>query len=207
MKTLKDNGIIDIGQGCSLMSDSFTIHAHNNYLNYIHINNKVEVPQVSVLNKLLNTSFHFDYPTVEDNEQQYNRIKEQIKTLKESQSDQITVHDIHHYAISYFIVVIILAVGGIFVCTKMRSKLLKRPRGATPEQQPAQQQQGKEGAPAPCSRPKLSASVSDVSASVSAVADIVRSQSLFNISQGTSPMVPRSVKFNVPSESAVFNNE
>ncbi|XP_063826513.1 uncharacterized protein LOC135075998 [Ostrinia nubilalis] len=61
-KYLQGNGVIDIGQGCVLKGDIFTIHAQHDYYNEMYIHKDIDIPVLpkytSSLNDMINTSMN-----------------------------------------------------------------------------------------------------------------------------------------------------
>ncbi|CAG9133832.1 unnamed protein product [Plutella xylostella] len=119
IKTIYNNGIVDLGQGCTLKSDSFTIYAHNKLFNELNISTAINVSQQkSILNTIINTSEDSEFlPKMEDS---WNEIQTKINFIKEQSSKPLSIHDIHHYALVYIILVITIVVGSLTIYWRMK---------------------------------------------------------------------------------------
>ncbi|KAG7300035.1 hypothetical protein JYU34_015557 [Plutella xylostella] len=73
-------------------------------------------------------------------EDSWNEIQTKINFIKEQSSKPLSIHDIHHYALVYIILVITIVVGSLTIYWRMK-------RGG-PELAASQQVPGGQGAPA-----------------------------------------------------------
>lgn len=196
LNTLVGNGLIDIGQGCTLKGDSFTIYAHNDFVKRINILPRIEAPDMSVLNTVLNTSAHIYNFTPENHEQVYRQIMGQINDLKQQESvSDLSIHDIHQYSISYGILAILLLSAIVIgVCRIKRRRLRRVELARVPVSPP--------GGETPAYAEKLRASnehrvrnkCSELNRSVS--------MSILSANRGSAPpKPPRSVSIPIPIES------
>lgn len=196
ISTLSGNGLLDIGQGCTLKGDKFTIHSHTNFLRKATIQPDIEAPEVSILNTVINTSVTKYNFTAEDHEHTYRQILDKIKTLKQGQESDLSIHDIHQYSISYGVLVILLAAGILVVVLRVRRRRLRRFQLARLADAP--------GAGAPVSRalaPPRVASECQVSSECSELRKSV-SMGILSVDRGAAPpKPPRSVSIPIPSES------
>lgn len=142
VSTLKDNGLLHIGQGCVLKADSFTIYGHNDFVKKVNIQPNIEAPQISILNTLLNTSATTYDLTTENHQQDYSEIANEINTIKREEASNMSIHDIHQYSISYSIAAILLIAAIVAVIIQIKKKRSHRvqlsraapaaPQGGTP---------------------------------------------------------------------------
>ncbi|KOB79278.1 Uncharacterized protein OBRU01_00704, partial [Operophtera brumata] len=97
--------------------DPLIVHLLCKKLDPVNIESKFETPELSVLNKIIDTSAtasalssgeSFD-PTAE---MDWDELISQIKLLKEQSSYQLNVHDVHHYVMVY-VILCITVVGAI----------------------------------------------------------------------------------------------
>lgn len=126
--SLTGNGILDIGSGCVLKSNDLSIYGHNeNLLSHIYVQNDIPIiPEISVLNKIFNSSFGEHY-VPENHTHQWNRLRTQIDNLQEESTTTLSVHDVHQYTVLYTTLVLILLAGGTYsvVRCKARRRILQ----------------------------------------------------------------------------------
>ncbi|XP_028173197.1 uncharacterized protein LOC114362128 [Ostrinia furnacalis] len=106
VRTITETGIITLSQGCTIKGDTFTIRSHNQFLSETyHQIESMEVPKTSILNTIINSSYsEISIPT-EDHQMIFNQLKTDIERLKAEASKEINVHDVHHYTMSYILLV------------------------------------------------------------------------------------------------------
>lgn len=123
IRTLSGNGLLSLGQGCTLKGTTFTIFSHKNFLNRINTEaEKIEPPKMSILNSIMrsNSVYNATPPVFEQHQSiLWDQLGAQIADLKEQASTTLTVHDVHQYIISYSLVgmltVAALIVGVIWI--------------------------------------------------------------------------------------------
>lgn len=139
ISTITGNGLLEIGQGCTLKGDSYTIHSHNNFLRKVNIQPDNEAAEVSMLNSVINSSVpRFEFST-ENHEQTYHQIRDEIKVLKQASESELSIHDVHLYSVSYGTLAILLLLAGIVMVffvrvrrKQRRMKLAASPGGEAP---------------------------------------------------------------------------
>ncbi|KAH9637021.1 hypothetical protein HF086_007384 [Spodoptera exigua] len=115
MTHLINNGIITLGQGCTLKGDTFSIYAHNNFFSNLNIHHHIEVPEVSMLNRIMKTSIPDNISMVEDHQVIWDQLRAQIDEVKEQSSTDLSIHDVHHYTVLYISVAAVIILGGVVV--------------------------------------------------------------------------------------------
>lgn len=138
MVNLVGNGIITLGQGCTLKGETFSIYAHNNFINHVNIHHHIEVPEVSVLNRIMKTSAPENFSEAEDHHLIWNQLRAQIDEVKEQSSTDLSIHDIHHYTVLYISVASVIILGGVVVYLIRRQRSTGRaPASPAPQGQEA----------------------------------------------------------------------
>lgn len=174
-KRLLGNGLIKLHQGCVVKGDDFTIYAHDELNSRLIVQNSViEVPKMSPLNEVINTSIPTQDFQMEVHDKQFDKINEDIQTLKE-QSAIVTVssHDLHHYIMIYGVLtfgVVAVIVISCYMC-KIKGQIKQNNRDI-----------------------EMSA-VRPNAISVNVDQCRAMSQSVLSVDQATSPMMKRLVKF------------
>lgn len=156
------------------------------------VQNNIKVPELSILNNIINTTITDDMMIPENHTYMWKQLKEQIEDLKGQSYSDLSIHDVHHYTTTYVIIAVLLLGASILAYLKIRRcrQARAQPEGA--------------GAPLPSPRNAVG-SVGDLH-SVTSVPNefnlLRKSVSCVSVDQGTSPMTPiasRSVSFHVPS--------
>lgn len=188
--SLTGNGILDIGQGCTLKSNGISIYSQNsNLFSTVNVQNNIQdVLEISILNKIINSTFD-TYYVPEDHSQLWNRLKTQIDNLQNESSTSLSVHDVHQYSVLYTAVLITILAGAAYAIVRWR----KARRGAlrvttegSVEYRAAQEM-------------VRSASVPAIS-SVSEVPKVL-SKSRASVDQATTTTpvaIPRAIRLNIP---------
>lgn len=127
VKTLNGNGIIDISHGCTLKTDVINIHSHNNFINQMNVEPSIKMPEISILNHIINSSNQINLPQLglDDIHPLYHQLRTQIEELKAQSNTQLTVHNVHHYSALYVIIAIILISSVIITYRKVCGKQTK----------------------------------------------------------------------------------
>ncbi|KAI5632082.1 baculovirus F protein domain-containing protein [Phthorimaea operculella] len=116
-------GLMTIDYGCLIKTEEFTIHTHKPHTSEVQISADLLSPiTISPINHMINISIpHFiiNNKTHLELEQETTAIQNKIKDLKENAvlSNDVTFHDIHHYAMIY-VLFCIIAIMGIIVAIK-----------------------------------------------------------------------------------------
>lgn len=130
LETLTGNGLLDIGQGCVVKSQGFSIYGHNNYLSQIQIEGVLAtVPEFSVLNNIVNSSILPMYAP-ENHTVEWLHIKNQIEDLKAQSNVSLNVHDIHQYTLLYITLAIVVSAGAVYIIMRLRRRA--RQAGVSP---------------------------------------------------------------------------
>lgn len=120
MKSLTGNGLLQIGQGCTIKSDTFSILGHNNYLSHVKVQKDFQIlSDTSILNSILNFSGVGQF-MLEDHEDEWRRMKTQITNLKDQENAPLTIHDVHQYSVIYIILGLIIVVGCVYLVIRWR---------------------------------------------------------------------------------------
>ncbi|KAH9635216.1 hypothetical protein HF086_001562 [Spodoptera exigua] len=135
MTHLINNGIITLGQGCTLKGDTFSIYAHNNFFSNLNIHHHIEVPEVSMLNRIMKTSIPDNISMVEDHQVIWDQLRAQIDEVKEQSSTDLSIHDVHHYTVLYISVAAVIILGGVVVYL-IRSRRAAARAAASPAPRP-----------------------------------------------------------------------
>ncbi|KAL4714656.1 hypothetical protein ACJJTC_012573, partial [Scirpophaga incertulas] len=126
MTALSGNGIISLGQGCSLKTNSYTIYAHKNLMHHMKTQtNLLLTPKLSLLNNVINTSISENFTELENHDEMWNQVREQINNLKDQSQrsdNNLSIHDVHHYSISYFMLLLLLILCCIIVFLVIKFK-------------------------------------------------------------------------------------
>jgi hypothetical protein len=191
-QALKNNGIIHLGPMCTLKGNHFVIHSHNNFFNTLNVKQTVEIPEFSVLNKIINTAT-VNITDPETEEKVWQSLKSEISELKEQSSSELNIHDVHHYSLGYGIVGLLIIIGGAIVCWRLRRKGLTSGAGASRPGSPHPKETADNTATA-------ADNISEVSVQVPGIKSVPNAlrQSVLSVDKTTSPMVNRSIKFEIP---------
>jgi hypothetical protein len=191
-QVLKNNGIIHLGPMCTLKGNHFVIHSHNNFFNALNVKQTVEIPEFSVLNKIINTAT-VNITDPETEEKVWQSLKSEISELKEQSSSELNIHDVHHYSLGYGIVGLLIIIGGAIVCWRLRRKGLTSGAGASRPGSPHPKETADNTATA-------ADNISEVSVQVPGIKSVPNAlrQSVLSVDKTTSPMVNRSIKFEIP---------
>lgn len=114
---LRHNGIITIGQDCTVKGDTFTLFGHHDYRSRIKIEApsapNIQIPVISALNGFINTTFPMHL--IRNRESEHERIKEQINALKEASINDLSKHDKHHYIMIYVSLFLVILLSVIMI--------------------------------------------------------------------------------------------
>lgn len=118
LKTLYRNGLLHIGQGCSIKGNAYSIIGHNNFLSNTEAQSNIPtVPEISILNEIQRGQSYdtnnFMTSTIETDEKEWSNLKKQINSLKEQTEAPLNIHDVHHYVAQY--TTLFLLIIGIIV--------------------------------------------------------------------------------------------
>ncbi|KAL0829413.1 hypothetical protein ABMA28_004186 [Loxostege sticticalis] len=112
VRSIMGTGVITMGQGCTIKGETFSIRSHNLYLSELHHQSEpIEMPKISILNTIINSSYTDPPISTEDHQLIYNQLRTDIDRIKEESSKQINVHDIHHYTIAYILLAGIILIS------------------------------------------------------------------------------------------------
>ncbi|XP_045458227.1 uncharacterized protein LOC123668538 [Melitaea cinxia] len=120
LTTLTGNGLLQIGQGCTIKGDTFSIFTQNSYMSQVKVQENIPIPaDYSILNSIINTS-DFQLFTPEDHEDLWRGMKSQIINLKEQENASLSIHDIHQYSVLYIILGSIIVAGCLYGTMRYR---------------------------------------------------------------------------------------
>ncbi|KAJ2937610.1 hypothetical protein O0L34_g12950 [Tuta absoluta] len=133
-------GFFSVEQGCILKSADFFIYTHRQGQSQIQIASKIQSPEISQLNHIINLTLpdpiREDKTDMQDYMMQLQDIQKQIDIMKQDQPliDRVSYNDIHHYAAIY-----ILLVTVVIIVTVLAWRHFNRPIGApaTPSAAPS----------------------------------------------------------------------
>lgn len=106
---LTQAGLLSIGQGCIIKTNNFTLYSHKPYLSELRTNSEIYAPVIAPINHIINISIPklvLENKT-QDLEQEISEVDKRIQSMKEAYvklPDNLSYHDIHHYAMIYAIV-------------------------------------------------------------------------------------------------------
>lgn len=129
VKTLSGNGIITLCTGCTLKGDSFKIYSHKNFINHVdHHTEEMELPQMSVVNEIVNTSIpSMDTFVPEDHHTMWSQLRSDIEVLKQQSTQTLSVHDVHQYSVLYSLVAGAILTGFILIFIWIRRRRSQQP--------------------------------------------------------------------------------
>ncbi|KAF9406726.1 hypothetical protein HW555_013000, partial [Spodoptera exigua] len=81
----------------------------------LNIHHHIEVPEVSMLNRIMKTSIPDNISMVEDHQVIWDQLRAQIDEVKEQSSTDLSIHDVHHYTVLYISVAAVIILGGVVV--------------------------------------------------------------------------------------------
>lgn len=138
-------GIVSIGDNCVLKGDSFMIHSHGLQVNTLHTQADLVAIDIPPINNMINLTVPIpkDEKNQTESRERQASLKEigrQIDTIGkediESDLDQMSYHDVHHYVLIYVLVGACGAVGAAFLWRRARTRCLRLAPRAPPEPQP-----------------------------------------------------------------------
>lgn len=105
MHRLSGSGIITMGQGCVIKGRDFTLHSIQHQSNQVKLSSDIIIPELDPINHLINIKIPSINGMPEEGSMNtsLNGLGEAIQNLKNSdvQVDDMSYHDIHHYALGY----------------------------------------------------------------------------------------------------------
>lgn len=205
---LTQAGIIAVGQGCVIKTYDFTVYGHKDtYSSIIKTSPDIVAPEIPAMNYLINISYPtgttLNDPDEEERHRELDKIHRNIESMKgqEGLTSEMSYHDVHHYAITYIILIAMIAIGASLAWRRWKSASPSRPAG-TPAQEDAEAAVAANAAPpqqtvaisdsVKCKcRDKQFSVVNNRSISESALPKISEQKRLVN--KGTSPTITRSM--------------
>lgn len=130
-KRLQGTGIIALGQGCVMKGDTYSIHAHYDFINRMYVQPKIDTikPFISSpLNEIINTTLPHYTVNTENHTQLYNEIQQKIDILKSQTPDVFTNDELPHHIVNYGISSALVAVILLYTLYKLKQRCKKRPR-------------------------------------------------------------------------------
>lgn len=110
-QTITSMAIVTLRQGCVLRSKEVTITAHNQYNSNLNVNYDIQVPNLkSPINNIVNVTLHNspkELFTLKKND--FTEIDKKLRFQQENEPklpSTISDHDVHQYAICYFLLTI-----------------------------------------------------------------------------------------------------
>lgn len=147
MKSLAGNGLLDIGQGCTLKSEHFSIVGHNHYLSQVKVQTDfISVPETSILNEISNITDIGSFKP-ESHKEEWQQIKTQIEDVKQQEQAPLSIHDVHQYSLLYSMLGVALITTCAYGLVRLQKKL-NAARAATvnsPTQMTAAQEEERMG--------------------------------------------------------------
>lgn len=132
IETLTGNGLLNVGQGCVVKSNEFSIYGHNNYISQVKMEGDLPtVPEFSVLNKIINSSVIAQFIPA-NHEEEWSNMKTQIEDIKAQTNVSLNVHDIHQYTLMYAILATIILASVCYYIIRRRRKA-RRAAAVLPE--------------------------------------------------------------------------
>lgn len=128
-KRLQGTGVIALGQGCVLKGDTFTIHAHYDFVNQMFMQQKVNTPTAMIpssVNDIINTSLPRDSLNIENHAQMYQEIQQKLDILKSQSLEELEPYEIPHHIINYSITSIISVLLLLCALNKLRQRCRRR---------------------------------------------------------------------------------
>ena len=129
---LSGTNIINIEQGCLVKTENYTVYTHKHQESRVDIKYNIETPVVAPINHLMNITV--DKVAIMDDAQsnttheQLRKLGKQIEVMKNSKglSDNITIHDVHHYILIWGIWIVVGIAAIIFLyrryCVRQQPK-------------------------------------------------------------------------------------
>lgn len=131
--TMNSSGLVTLSQGCVLQSKDLTLVAHREYNSHMKMDYELTASTLDTsINKIVNLTYRYAPNTLQSSatDSEFAKIEEKIKIQKEKEANlpTITVHDIHQYAISYFlltaaVIAVLLVVGRKRWCHCCKNRL------------------------------------------------------------------------------------
>ncbi|KAF9404520.1 hypothetical protein HW555_014301, partial [Spodoptera exigua] len=125
--------IYDLKMKQSICDIKIINHAH--LCNNLNIHHHIEVPEVSMLNRIMKTSIPDNISMVEDHQVIWDQLRAQIDEVKEQSSTDLSIHDVHHYTVLYISVAAVIILGGVVVYL-IRSRRAAARAAASPAPRP-----------------------------------------------------------------------
>ncbi|XP_037302771.1 uncharacterized protein LOC115440781 [Manduca sexta] len=179
---LSNAGLLTVGHGCLIKSKEFTVYTHKQDQTKIVLEHKLLTPNINPINNIINISLpHIENialnaTDVADHHRRLSAIEKQINNMKQEVPilNDVSSHDIHHYAAIY-IIVVILALVGVAAAWRQFQKCRRKDVTSRPAIQPGVSWSGRR-------RDSVVSVVSDNTISAS-------------VDKATSPIVSKSVSF------------
>lgn len=188
LETLRHKGILQLANGCNIKGDSFTLFAHNNFYSKTSIYPDIIVPDQSVLNNVMDTSLKFANLRLANNSQDWERIHSLTETIREETQNDLSIHDVHHYAVGYTIISTIVLSVSLYLCCRWRRRSAALTTVNTVTTVPSEEHLRSE---------VTSATVKDTFSAFKMNRLTSEPSAVRGVNQATSPMVFREVKFDV----------
>ena len=113
-------GLVNIGNGCLIKTDDFTIFAHKVYSSEMKMKTEIQAPVMAPINHVINLTISHSQQDLKETSaipQDMLQLQERIERLREVEpiAHKISYHDIHHYTMIYIILSLLGIVLLIFV--------------------------------------------------------------------------------------------
>lgn len=116
---INTSSIVSLKQGCLIQTKDLKIHSLNHYYSNAKLDYDIQIPSLDrTINGIVNTH---STPLLETNHNEdITLVEKRLQYLKDKEllTPTITTHDIHHYAISYFLLAVIGVAIAIWVASK-----------------------------------------------------------------------------------------
>lgn len=125
---LTSTGLINIGHGCIIKTDTFTIYPHKPHASEVRLSPNLYTPTIAPINHIINLTIpkselilnksHLDVA------QEASIIQDRIQDLKQQEvlPENVTYHDVHHYVMIYVVLTLIIIIGGTLMIRHVRGR-------------------------------------------------------------------------------------
>ncbi|KAF9808440.1 hypothetical protein SFRURICE_008493 [Spodoptera frugiperda] len=130
---ISESSIVTLKQGCLLQTEDLIIHSHNNYNSNARLNYNIQIPSLDeTINGIVKP--HFTPMLKISHEEGISIVQDQLRYLRrrEQLPAPLSTHDIHHYTITYLLLVVVVVSIAIWIvkkrgyCTNKKSTTPRR---------------------------------------------------------------------------------
>lgn len=135
---LTNAGLLNIGHGCIIKTDNFTVYPHKPHWSELKTQPEIYIPIMAPINHIINITIPLTHLPEGNESQEMQKdlieIGEKINNLKEAEvpSEDLSYHNIHHYAMIYVILGVAVLIGISRMLRRVRCSW-RVPRSSPPD--------------------------------------------------------------------------